>query len=72
MVYNTSGMKPDTRKMYALKKLPTSTFKNELKEFLGLLPVYHHSYQTYLTHTLQGLLKKDAIFLWKEHNNRYL
>ena len=50
--------------------MPYPTCKKELQEFLGLI-TYLSAFIPYLadkTHTLRGLLKKDAPFLWEEHH----
>ena len=60
----------DPEKLKDLQNIPYPTCKKELQEFLGLI-TYLSPFIPNLadkTHTLQGLLKKDAPFLWKEHH----
>ena len=70
MIYSENGVSPDPEKLKDLQNTPYPTCKKELQEFLGLI-TYLSPFILNLadkTHTLRGLLKKDAPFLWEEHH----
>ena len=70
MIYSENGVSPDPEKLKHLQNMTYPTCKKELQEFLGLI-TYLSPFIPNLadkTHTLRGLLKKDAPFLWEEHH----
>ena len=70
MIYSENGVSPDPEKLENLQNMPYPKCKKELQEFLGLI-TYLSPFIPNLadkTHTLRGLLKKDAPFLWEEHH----
>ena len=70
MSYSENGVSPDPEKLKDLQNMPYPTCKKELQEFLNLI-TYLSPFIPNLadkTHTLRGLLKKDAPFLWEEHH----
>ena len=70
MIYSENGVSPDPENLKDLQNMLYPTSKKELQEFLGLI-TYLSPFIPNLadkTHTLQGLLKKDALFLWEEHH----
>ena len=70
MIYGENGVSPDPENLKDLQNMLYPTSKKELQEFLGLI-TYLSPFIPNLadkTHTLQGLLKKDALFLWEEHH----
>ena len=74
MIYSENDVSPDPEKLKDLQNMPYPTCKKELQEFLGLI--------TYLTpfipnladktHTLRGLLMKDAPFCGKNTTRNVL
>ena len=70
MIYGENGVSHDPEKFKDLQNNPYPTCKKELQEFLGLI-TYLSPFIPNLadkTHTLRGLLKKDAPFVWEEHH----
>ena len=69
-IISRDGIKPDPRKMDAIKTMVTPTLKLELQSFLGLcnyLVVYVPSLSSILQ-PLRELTKKNTIFQW---NHQY-
>lgn len=72
MIYNENGVSPDPEKLKDLQNMPYPTCKKELQEFLGLI-TYLSPFIPNLadkTHTIRGLLKKDAPFMWEDHHKK--
>ena len=70
MIYSENGVSPDPEKLKDLQNMLYPSCKKELQEFLGLI-TYLSPFIPNLadkTHTLRGLLKKDAPFVWEEHH----
>ncbi|KAL6486114.1 hypothetical protein MHYP_G00055060 [Metynnis hypsauchen] len=71
-LYTDSGIKPDPEKIRDIQKMPTPQNKDELHRFMGML--------TYLAmyiprfadkaHTLRGLLKNDALWIWEADHEK--
>ena len=70
MIYSEYGVSPDPEKLKDLQNMLCPTCKKELQEFLGLITFLSPFIPNLAdkTHTLRGLLKKDAPFLWEEHH----
>ena len=67
-VYTTQGMKPDPKKVEAIKKMEAPQTKQELQSFLGMVN-YLGQYiknMAELTANLRLLLRKDVLFQWTE------
>ena len=67
-LYTPEGVKPDPKKVDAIKQMQPPMNKQQLSSFLGMVP-YLSQYMpniSSLTAALRGLLKKDALFQWSE------
>lgn len=71
-MYTDSGIKPDPAKIRDIQKMPTPLNKDELHRFIGMLTYL----ATYIpkfaenAHTLRGLLKNDALWIWEADNQK--
>ena len=67
-LYTPEGVKPDPKKVDAIKQMQPPMKKQQLSSFLGMV-TYLSQYMpniSSLTSDLRGLLKKDALFQWSE------
>ena len=67
-LYTTVGVKPDPKKVDAIKQMQPPINKQLLSSFLGMV-TYLSQYMpniSSLTADLRGLLKKDALLQWSE------
>ena len=67
-LYTPEGVKPDPKKVDAIKQMPPPINKQQCSSFLGMV-TYLAQYMpniSSLTADLRGLLKKDALFQWSE------
>lgn len=62
------GVKPDSRKIKAVKEFPVPRTKKSIKQFLGLVGYYRRfiSNLASIAKPLTQLLKKDIPFVWNE------
>ena len=70
-LYTPEGVKPDPKKVDAIKQMQPPINKQQLSSFLGMVS-YLSQYMPNifsLTSDLRGLLKKDALFHWSEAHN---
>ena len=61
-------MKPDTKKVEAIKKMQAPQTKQELESFLGMINFLGQFIKNMseLTSNLRSLLKKNTLFQWTE------
>ena len=74
MIYSENGVRSDPEKLKDLQNMLYPTCKKELQKFLGLI-TYLSPFIPNLadkTHTLRGLLKKDAPFCEKNTTRTFL
>ena len=66
--YTPEGVKPDPKKVEAIKKMEAPQTKQELQSFLGMITYLGQYVKNLsdLTANLRSLLKKDALFQWTE------
>ena len=66
--YTPEGVKPDPKKVEAIKKMEAPQTKQELQSFLGMITYLGQYVKNLsdLTSNLRSLLKKDALFQWTE------
>ena len=67
-VYTPQGVKPDLKKVEAMKKMEAPQTKQELQSFLGMVnPLGQYSkHMAGLTANFSLLLRKDVLFQWTE------
>ena len=66
MIFNSEGMKPDPKKVEAIKQLSAPESKSEVHSFLGMttyLCKFVENYST-ITAPLREIIKKDVPFVW--------
>ena len=72
-VISDEGVKPDPKKMDAIKNMPAPTSQHKILSFLGLYN-YLSTYVPDLSSILQPLrqlTKKNAVFTWNKHYDIY-
>uniref|UniRef100_A0A3P9LRX1 Reverse transcriptase RNase H-like domain-containing protein n=1 Tax=Oryzias latipes TaxID=8090 RepID=A0A3P9LRX1_ORYLA len=64
--YTINGIRPDPAKVRDIQKMPTPQNKNELHRFIGMLSNLSPYIPRFTdkAHTLRGLLKNDAPWVW--------
>ena len=67
-IFTPDGVKPDLKKVEAIKKMQAPQTKQELQSFLGMIKVLGQFIKNMseLTSNLRSLLKKDTLFQWTE------
>ncbi|XP_025161027.1 uncharacterized protein LOC112589987 [Harpegnathos saltator] len=67
-VIGENGVKPDPKKIIAVKDFPRPRNAKNIKQFLGLAGYYRRFIQNFskIARPLTSLLKKDAKFTWNE------
>ena len=60
-IFTPGGVKPDPKKVEAIKKMQAPQTKQELQSFLGMV-----KFLSELTSNLRSLLKKNTLFQWTE------
>ena len=68
-IYTPEGVKPDLKKVVAIKQMQSPINKQQLSSFLGMVTYLSHYMPNiyYLTLDLRGLLKEDALFQCLRH-----
>ena len=71
-IVTSKGIKPDPKKVEAIKSWPTPTNVKELQSFLGAINYLSKfiPYLSTLRSTLQGLIKKDSDYIWTPTHDR--
>lgn len=73
-IFTTSGLKPDPKKIEAIKNFPIPKTRKQLKGFIGLVNFYNKFCERFST-TIQPLMKltsKTQRFTWTEENTKTL
>lgn len=67
-ILNEEGIKPDEKKLVAVKAFPTPKDQKNIRQFLGLAGYYRRFIPNFsaIAQPLTHLLKKDKEFLWQE------
>ena len=67
-VYTPAGVKPDPKKVKAIKKMEVPMNKQQLQSFLGMVTYLGQFVQNVsdMTYNMRKLLKKNALFQWTE------
>ena len=67
-VYTPAGVKPDPKKVEAIKKMEAPISKQQLQSFLGMVTFLGQFVQNVsdMTYNMRKLLKKNALFQWIE------
>ena len=68
MFQNPAGVKPDPKKVEAIKTMETPMNKHHLQSFLGMVTYLGQFIQNVsdMTYNMRKLLKKNALFQWTE------
>ena len=71
-IVTSKGIKPDPKKVEAIKSWPIPTNVKELQSFLGAINYLSKfiPHLSTLRSTLQGLVKKDSDYIWTPTHNR--
>ena len=71
-IVTSKGIKPDPKKVEAIKSWPTPTNVKELQSFLGAINYLSKfiPHLSTLRSTLQGLVKKDSDYIWTPTHDR--
>lgn len=71
-IINEEGIKPDPKKIEAVKKMPIPKNPKNIKQFLGLVGYYRRFIRNFamIAKPLTNLLKKDQPFNWTEETQQ--
>ncbi|XP_043475954.1 uncharacterized protein LOC122507359 [Leptopilina heterotoma] len=67
-IIDKNGVRPDPRKIIAVKNFPIPKTTKNIKQFLGLAGYYRRFIENFskIAHPLNQLLKKDTPFIWSD------
>ena len=71
-IYTPKGLKPDHKRVEAIKKIQTPSTKQELHSFLGMINYLSQFIPSMsdLTSNFRKLLKKDVLFQWTDTHEK--
>ena len=71
-IYTLQGVKPDPKKVEAIKKMPALSTKQELHSFLDMINYLSHCIPSIsdLASNCRNLLKKDVPFQWADSHKK--